>query len=162
MFVPAGVVVHDPLTLADPVLFQRPAVARLGPADRDTIGPRLDLTAGGHFMNNTHDIIDDRIDVVTRGLMGLTVTCARCHDHKYDPIPAADYYALYGIFDSTKFAFPGVEIFPFPKDYVALDASGSPIPGASAVIPPLEKTDGVILKTLVDKYGVLPPNLLLK
>ena len=49
----------------------------------------------------THDIIDDRIDVVTRGLMGLTVTCARCHDHKYDPIPTADYYSLYGVFAST-------------------------------------------------------------
>jgi len=56
------------------------------------------LTVGGHFMNNTHDIIDDRIDVVTRGLMGLTVTCARCHDHKFDPIPSADYYSLYGVF----------------------------------------------------------------
>jgi cytochrome c553 len=59
------------------------------------------LTVGGHFMNNTHDIIDDRIDVVTRGLMGLTVTCARCHDHKFDPIPAADYYSLYGVFRSA-------------------------------------------------------------
>ena len=59
------------------------------------------LTVGGHFMNNTHDIIDDRIDVVTRGLMGLTVTCARCHDHKFDPIPAADYYSLYGVFRSS-------------------------------------------------------------
>jgi hypothetical protein len=59
------------------------------------------LTLGGHFMNNTHDIIDDRIDVVTRGLMGLTVTCARCHDHKYDPIPQADYYSLYGVFRSS-------------------------------------------------------------
>ena len=44
------------------------------------------LTLGRRFINNKHDIIDDRIDVVTRGLMGLTVTCARCHDHKYDPI----------------------------------------------------------------------------
>ncbi len=59
------------------------------------------LTVGGHFMNNTHDIIDDRIDVVTRGLMGLTVTCARCHDHKFDPIPTADYYSLYGVFRSS-------------------------------------------------------------
>jgi hypothetical protein len=59
------------------------------------------LTVGGHFMNNTHDIIDDRIDVVTRGLMGLTVTCARCHDHKFDPIPSADYYSLYGVFRSS-------------------------------------------------------------
>ena len=59
------------------------------------------LTVGGHFMNNTHDIIDDRIDVVTRGFLGLTVTCARCHDHKFDPVPAADYYSLYGVFRSS-------------------------------------------------------------
>jgi hypothetical protein len=59
------------------------------------------LTLGARFMNNTHDIIDDRIDVVTRGLMGLTVTCARCHDHKFDPIPQADYYSMYGIFRSS-------------------------------------------------------------
>ncbi len=65
------------------------------------------LTVGGHFMNNTHDIIDDRIDVVTRGLMGLTVTCARCHDHKFDPVPSADYYSLYGVFrSSTELAVP--------------------------------------------------------
>ncbi|MBV9123639.1 MAG: DUF1553 domain-containing protein, partial [Planctomycetes bacterium] len=47
------------------------------------------------------DIIDDRIDVVTRGLLGLTVTCARCHDHKFDPIPTKDYYSLYGVFASS-------------------------------------------------------------
>src|SRR3712207_1888866 len=59
------------------------------------------LTLGRRFLNNTHDIIDDRIDVVTRGLLGLTVTCARCHDHKFDPIPAKDYYSLYGVFASS-------------------------------------------------------------
>ena len=59
------------------------------------------LTLGRRFLNNQHDIIDDRIDVVTRGLMGLTVSCARCHDHKYDPIPTADYYSLYGVFASS-------------------------------------------------------------
>jgi mono/diheme cytochrome c family protein len=59
------------------------------------------LTLGRRFLNNAQDIIDDRIDVVTRGLMGLTVTCARCHDHKYDPIPTADYYSLYGVFASS-------------------------------------------------------------
>src|SRR5262249_38900046 len=47
------------------------------------------------------DIIDDRMDVVTRGLLGLTVQCARCHDHKYDPIPQKDYYSLYGVFASS-------------------------------------------------------------
>ena len=59
------------------------------------------LTLGRRFLNNPHDIIDDRIDVVTRGPMALTVSCARCHDHKYDPIPAADYYSLYGVFASS-------------------------------------------------------------
>lgn len=59
------------------------------------------LTVGRRFLNNTHDIIDDRIDVVCRGLMGLTVGCARCHDHKYDPIPLKDYYSLYGVFASS-------------------------------------------------------------
>ena len=59
------------------------------------------LTVGRRFSNNIHDITDDRIDVVTRGLMGLTVGCARCHDHKFDPVPAADYYSLYGVFASS-------------------------------------------------------------
>jgi hypothetical protein len=59
------------------------------------------LTLGRRFLNNIHDIIDDRIDVVTRGLMGMTVQCARCHDHKYDPIPTKDYYSLYGVFASS-------------------------------------------------------------
>jgi len=59
------------------------------------------LTLGPRFSGNIHDILDDRIDVTTRGLMGLTVSCARCHDHKYDPIPTADYYSLYGVFRSA-------------------------------------------------------------
>jgi hypothetical protein len=60
------------------------------------------LTLGRRFLNNQNDIIDDRIDVVTRGLMGLTVACARCHDHKFDPIPTKDYYALHGVFASSE------------------------------------------------------------
>ncbi|HZY84391.1 MAG TPA: DUF1549 and DUF1553 domain-containing protein, partial [Gemmataceae bacterium] len=59
------------------------------------------LTLGRRFLNNTHDIIDDRIDVTMRGLQGLTVACARCHDHKFDPIPSRDYYSLYGVFASS-------------------------------------------------------------
>ncbi|MBL9213031.1 MAG: PSD1 domain-containing protein, partial [Opitutaceae bacterium] len=60
------------------------------------------LTLGRRFLGNQNDIIDDRIDVVTRGFMGLTVTCARCHDHKFDPVPAKDYYALHGVFASSE------------------------------------------------------------
>ncbi len=59
------------------------------------------LTLGRLFDNNLPDIYDDRIDTVTRGLLGLTVACARCHDHKYDAIPTADYYSLYGVFASS-------------------------------------------------------------
>jgi hypothetical protein len=59
------------------------------------------LTLGRRFLNNINDIIDDRLDVITRGTMALTVTCARCHDHKYDPIPQADYYSLYGVLRSS-------------------------------------------------------------
>ncbi len=59
------------------------------------------LTLGRRFLGVERDIVDDRIDVVCRGTMGLTVACARCHDHKYDPIPTADYYSLYGVFNSS-------------------------------------------------------------
>lgn len=57
------------------------------------------LTTGRRF-NNAQDDIDDKIDVVGRGLLGLTVSCARCHDHKFDAIPMDDYYSLYGVFAS--------------------------------------------------------------
>ncbi|HBJ34839.1 MAG TPA: xanthan lyase [Planctomycetaceae bacterium] len=48
------------------------------------------------------DVVDDMIDTVGRSLLGLTLGCARCHDHKFDPVPTADYYALAGIFRSTQ------------------------------------------------------------
>ena len=70
------------------------------------------LTLGPRFVNNKHEIIDDRIDVVTRGLLGLTVACARCHDHKFDPIPTEDYYALYGVFASSEEPAEEPEIRP--------------------------------------------------
>jgi len=58
------------------------------------------LTLGRRFLAIPSDIIEDRIDTVFRGLMGLTVGCSRCHDHKFDPIPTEDYYSLYGVFQS--------------------------------------------------------------
>lgn len=58
------------------------------------------LTVGDRFMEMQNDIINDRIDVVTKGFLGLTVSCARCHDHKFDPIPTKDYYSLFGVFSS--------------------------------------------------------------
>src|SRR5690606_38894193 len=55
------------------------------------------------------DRIDNMIDVTTKTFQGLTVSCAKCHDHKFDPITAADYYALYGVMESTRFS-------PVPSD----------------------------------------------
>ncbi len=67
-----------------------------------------------------HLTIEDTIDNVGKTMLGLSVSCARCHDHKFDPIPTSDYYGLYGIFKSTKYAFPGTEIYRHTKDFVPL------------------------------------------
>ena len=60
------------------------------------------LTVGRRFINDRQLIIDDQIDVICRGTLGLTVTCARCHNHKFDPIPTEDYYSLYGVMESSE------------------------------------------------------------
>ncbi len=72
-----------------------------GAEDRRSLAALGYLTLGQRFLNSTPDIIDDRIDVVSRGMLGLTVSCARCHDHKFDPIPTRDYYGLYGVFANS-------------------------------------------------------------
>jgi len=54
------------------------------------------------------DMIDEQIDTTTRVILGVSVACARCHDHKFDPIPQTDYYALAGIFQSTETLFGGM------------------------------------------------------
>jgi len=78
------------------------------PAQRDeqtmgtaflTIGPKT-LNEGGIEQFN-YNVADDQIDATTRAFLGLTAACARCHDHKYDPISTRDYYALAGIFLSS-------------------------------------------------------------
>jgi hypothetical protein len=84
----------------DRFVLEQLAADRLG-GDPQALAAMGFLTLGRRFLNNPHDIIDDRIDTVTRGLLGLTVACARCHDHKFDPIPTTDYYSLYGVFASS-------------------------------------------------------------
>ena len=87
------------------------------------------LTCGRQFENNIHDTIDDRIDAVTRGMMALSVSCARCHDHKYDPIPTRDYYALHGVFASSvePDELPVLGIAPDPKAYAEYLSKRKPL-----------------------------------
>ncbi|HYT88983.1 MAG TPA: DUF1549 domain-containing protein, partial [Gemmataceae bacterium] len=66
----------------DQFVLEQLAADRLGLKDPRPLAAMGFLTLGRRFLNNVHDIIDDRIDVTTRGLLGLTVACARCHDHK--------------------------------------------------------------------------------
>ncbi|WP_417747209.1 PSD1 and planctomycete cytochrome C domain-containing protein [Rosistilla oblonga] len=73
-----------------------------------------------------HLTIEDTIDNLGRTVLGMTVACARCHDHKFDPISQDDYYGLYGIFASTRYPFPGIELDQKPRDFVALVDGGKP------------------------------------
>ena len=77
------------------------------------------LTLGRRFLNNLPDILDDRVDVVGRGLLGLTVSCARCHDHKHDPITMRDYYGLYSVFANS----PETRDLPRLSDKIPDDAT---------------------------------------
>lgn len=86
----------------DRFIHEQLAADQLGLADNDPALAGLGFLTVGMQYRSRHDLIDDQIDVVSRGLMGLTVACARCHDHKYDPIPTAEYYALYATLASSR------------------------------------------------------------
>ena len=68
--------------------------------------------------NLGHITIEDTIDNIGKTFLGLTISCARCHDHKFDPIPTSDYYALYGILDSSIYPHVGAEHRPWRSDFV--------------------------------------------
>ena len=78
----------------DRFITEQVAADQMGLAANDPALAGLGFLTIGMQFRNRHDLIDDQIDVVSRGLMGLTIACARCHDHKYDPVTASDYYAL--------------------------------------------------------------------
>jgi hypothetical protein len=110
----------------DQFIVQQIAADRLPEAEKDKkiLAAMGFLTVGKRFMGNENDVIDDRIDVVTKGLMGITASCARCHDHKFDPVPTKDYYSLHGVFSSSQEPKDGPllvnpEANPSYKDFIA-------------------------------------------
>lgn len=64
---------------------------------------------GTRELEDMHIVIEDTLGTVSPALLGLSLRCARCHDHKFEPLTQRDYYALYGIFASTQYPFPGAE-----------------------------------------------------
>lgn len=67
-----------------------------------------------------HLTIEDTLDNLGRAFLGLSINCARCHDHKFDPITTKDYYALYGVFQSTRYPWPGIELDKRQRHFVPL------------------------------------------
>ncbi len=65
-------------------------------------GDPLRYAAGTGFLALSPEFQDERVDALTRGFLGLTVACAQCHDHKFDPIPTKDFYALQGVLESSR------------------------------------------------------------
>ena len=75
---------------------------------------------GTRKLEDIHQIIEDTLNTTGQVVLGLSLRCARCHDHKYDPITARDYYALYGFFAGTKYPFAGAEEDRRPSEFAPL------------------------------------------
>ncbi|MBL9208020.1 MAG: PSD1 domain-containing protein [Opitutaceae bacterium] len=93
-----------------------------GEEERPTVLPALGfLTLGNQFDGRQRDIIDDQIDTTAKAFLGLGVSCARCHNHKFDPIPTEDYYSLFGVFANTQLPPKLPEVGPPAKPELAED-----------------------------------------
>jgi cytochrome c553 len=96
------------------------------------------------------DLADEQIDVTSQAFLGLTVACARCHDHKFDPIPQRDYYALSGIFQSTQTCYgtlPGVIQSNNPSPLIELPEEADP----ASALPRLTEAGRAALQKQIDE-----------
>ncbi|MCB1209685.1 MAG: PSD1 domain-containing protein, partial [Verrucomicrobiales bacterium] len=106
----------------DQFIKEQLAADLLGFKDRAPEQAALGFIAVTPFLTNPNDFADDMIDTTMRGLMGLTVSCARCHDHKFEPVPTADYYSLHGVFNSIEKPAPqDIQEFPVIDGYEISD-----------------------------------------
>ena len=106
------------------------------PADQAALGF---LTVGRWFTGTLPDVIDDQIDVVTRGLLGVSVQCARCHDHKYDPVSTQDYYSLYGLFAAARLPVDGAGTLAALPEIAARPAEARTEREIAALRAPIEE-----------------------
>ena len=128
-------------------------------AKLETPNPELTIAPGylaiaRHFgggKGEAHLTIEDGIENMGRAFLGLSLSCARCHDHKFDPIASTDYYALYGIFSSTTFPHPGSEGMNRPANLVALGAKAEVEAATKAWKDQLAALDAEVKKLEADK-----------
>jgi hypothetical protein len=121
------------LQIAADLMTDRPDHPDLAALGFLTVGPR----AGGL------ETIDDRVDVVTRGFLSSTVACARCHDHKSDPITTRDYYSLYSIFENTR--------EPEVKPIIGKPAAEAALESYNEEFAKLEEADRAARQAIVDQ-----------
>ncbi|MDG1897105.1 MAG: DUF1553 domain-containing protein [Fuerstiella sp.] len=132
------------------------------------------LAIGSKSLNGGNlelDIVDDQVDVISKAFMGFTVACARCHDHKFDPIPTADYYAMAGIFRNVDTFYGGstrrpttlkdqLKVYlPLTEDVTELTSQVDQLNKQSAAIQkkitPLDKRSKSLKKQLPDNWKPL-------
>ncbi|QDU60257.1 Planctomycete cytochrome C [Planctomycetes bacterium Pan216] len=77
---------------------------------------------GNRKRDDMHLVVEDTIDTIGRGIMGITLRCARCHDHKFDPMTMDDYYGIYGILASTRYPWMGASDEKSPSELVPASA----------------------------------------
>ena len=108
-----------------------------------------------------HITIEDTLNNLGKTFLGLSIGCARCHDHKFDPIPTADYYALYGIFESTVYPHAGAEHKPYRSDFVyriGKDASDRLLGSYRKQLVPLHRQERVAFERYRD-FQRMPINI---
>ncbi|MBL4888162.1 MAG: DUF1549 domain-containing protein, partial [Flavobacteriaceae bacterium] len=95
----------------------------------------------------------DTLNNLGKSFLGLTIGCARCHNHKFDPIPTRDYYALYGIFDSSVYPHAGAEHQPYRRDFiyrVGLEKADQTLQPYREALAPYSSTPRVSTERLID------------
>jgi hypothetical protein len=102
----------------DRFILEQIAADKIKDVKREDLAGLGFLTLGKNS-GNANDVIDDQIDVIFKGFMATTVVCARCHDHKFDPVSTKDYYALHGVLNSSY--FPSDAEKPLLKPIVETD-----------------------------------------
>ncbi len=104
----------------------------------------------------TMDLVDEQIDVTTRAVLGMTVACARCHDHKFDPIPQKEYYALAGIFRSTE-TYYGTAGGKNRNGTSLLPLAGGPTPEPAAAAPAAVAPTAPTIETRIQQLAAGNP-----